>query len=309
MIRRILEELTIIPLNTNETQISMDEVLIALKDNPSDTVYITYKKELYGIITQGDISRCKHSVVTINQNFTYLTNWNYIEARKIFKDKEMIHKIPVVDDNRKLIGDYSRWDEKRQWSNENNTYEEYNLEVQNIYLVEPKNCKKELFEREKQYFHKNNIEYSLCNLDTIPLYFNGYNKFIFIDEDELRGAMSIYQNLGENSTKKLFTYKTFIQYPKLSVILKYLQTKGITTYTLSCRSTGSVYEKEYNKIVQERNKIIKGERTELIPEEFAKDFLGDLYTEEYYKTLSSDLKPEICYDDGVVKLKDVSSVC
>lgn len=310
MIRRKLEDLTVISVNANATFISVDEILAVLKDKPSDTVYVTIGQRLYGIVTGGDLKRCKKiGNVTINRSFTSLSDWNYMEARKVFKNKLMIHKIPVVDEKGYLVGDFSRWDEKR-WRKrlKDDSFVEESLAVHNLCLVQPIAYKKELFAQQKECFDTNNIQYISCDIDTISLYLNTNYNFIFVDEDELRGVMTSYPSLGERANK-LYTYKTFMEKIK-SVdicILNYLKMKGVQAYTLSCRMTGSEYEKKHNSVLQERRSIIMEDekKAKLIPEEFAQDFLAELYTEEYYESLSSDLKFEICCMDGVVQLKDV----
>lgn len=62
----------------------------------------------------GDISNAsylKKREVNINLNFTKVAENDYMKALSIFKEKESINSIPVIDSSNHLIGEYLRWND------------------------------------------------------------------------------------------------------------------------------------------------------------------------------------------------------
>lgn len=81
-------------------------------EKTSDTIYITRNKKLYGIIGRKEVlRRSPDGKVKINKSFTILTGYNVIKAHEIFQRNIYINKIPVINEQGELLGDYSRWDD------------------------------------------------------------------------------------------------------------------------------------------------------------------------------------------------------
>jgi citrate lyase synthetase len=62
----------------------------------------------------GDIGRAAdegRDFVKINKNFTKLSGREYMRARKLFLENAKINALPVVDEENRLLGDYTRWDD------------------------------------------------------------------------------------------------------------------------------------------------------------------------------------------------------
>lgn len=108
------DELTTIELAKNENSISIQRIAKILENRPASAVYCEQAGKLRGIISLGDVMRAAETGiehVNINTHFIYLRKGQYMNARKIFDDKENIYFIPVVEQNDVLLGAYSRWDD------------------------------------------------------------------------------------------------------------------------------------------------------------------------------------------------------
>lgn len=111
------EKLTVIEWDGATDKISLDILVQVILEKPSNMIYfVTERNRLYGIISMGDVARAKETglgYVVINKNFTRVMKNEYMEARRIFCEKENINALPVVDENNVLLGDYKRWDDLR----------------------------------------------------------------------------------------------------------------------------------------------------------------------------------------------------
>lgn len=79
-------------------------------------IYITNDEKMYGIVSKGDVARgIRNSkniedVINTNNKFIVYSNdeQSEIEARDIFDKKLKIKDIPVVDEERRILFQYSR---------------------------------------------------------------------------------------------------------------------------------------------------------------------------------------------------------
>lgn len=114
MIYKGRETLTILPLTEDRDYATYDELISALTELPSNSIYIERDGVLCGLITSGRIVRnCDEKTrrVPFNKKFTYVRPGEYMRARQIFKDKTKINALPVVSEDGRLLGEYVRWDD------------------------------------------------------------------------------------------------------------------------------------------------------------------------------------------------------
>lgn len=118
-------------LTFEEETVNLDCGVIreALCEKPCNIVLVEVKNRLFGIVSWGDISRAKKAgkdKVPINRSFTFLKGKQFMRAREIFREKERIREIPVIDEDGRLLGMCARSDDllyleyRNQW--EENRY-------------------------------------------------------------------------------------------------------------------------------------------------------------------------------------------
>jgi cytidyltransferase-like protein len=311
MIQRCLEELAIISLNTEQVDFAVEDINNILREKSSDVIYFILAKKLYGIVSTGDIRKCKGKRVGINREFTYLVNWDYMHARSIFRNNSKVNKLPVVDEEGYLLGDYSRWDDRRRimrckagcLGNLLNV-----IHHKTIYLVNPNQNKVDMFEYGKVMFQQEAITYSVCDNESIVSFFHEGNIFVFVDEDELRGVKSLYSQLINQYGIELYTLKALadqaIAYSEEKEILDILTKQGIVCYTLSLGDQENSWYQKYRSLQNKR--LINPNKNILPSTELAEGFFEELYSDKYFKSISNLPEAMHCID-GVNKLKDVNS--
>lgn len=114
MIYNKREYLSILQIEDDTNQVGFEILGKLLFDRPLNVVYCEKGDKLLGIITMGDVYRAKtegQRTVKLNTMFTCLHGFEYMKARTIFLESEKINALPIVDEEHRLIGDYSRWDD------------------------------------------------------------------------------------------------------------------------------------------------------------------------------------------------------
>lgn len=204
MHKRELDELAIYKLESEVDDIDIGLLHDLYVEKTSDIVYLTLDDKLYGIICYGDLLHRMHNgVVRIVKNFMKLNVFCNDEAKKIFVSKNNIHKIPVVNKEGRLLGDYSRWEDGNvgwvEWINSQvslwNNLKKYLKEkgYQKVYVVNPikgklwiKNIIIELFEPRK---------INIISIDKIKLselmHEEVKSLILTADEEERRGVLCI----------------------------------------------------------------------------------------------------------------------
>ena len=118
-------------LSFKEETANLDYSVIreVLCEKPCNIVFVEVKNRLFGIVSWGDILRANTAgkdKVPINRSFTFLKGKQFMLAREIFREKEKIREIPVIDENGFLLGMCARSDDllyleyRNQW--EENRY-------------------------------------------------------------------------------------------------------------------------------------------------------------------------------------------
>lgn len=236
MEKRDFELLAVYQIEDDEEMLPFESLYNLYAENTSDIIYITKDGILYGIICMGDVlyGHKKNDIVKINKSFTVLTGWNVIKAQEIFHRKKRINKIPVVNEQGKLLGDYSRWDDRLfiQRNRALLVQEEYVKKVlkpyKAVYAVEPAEKNNDCFRCLIKCFDEFQIEYKAIKKQQIVDKLLENAICIFQDEDERRSAECLcgiepylYDTYGKDITKfdlladkslhvRLATYKSLM---------------------------------------------------------------------------------------------------
>ena len=332
MIYTEYNKLTKINLMNEAGSISLDETGKVLKERPANVIYCELSGKLYGIISMGDIAHASddgEKAVRINRKFTSLKPNEYMKAKKIFKEKEKINAVPVIDENGRLLGDYTRWDDLfalqhlnlldehpyhadflRERGGEENNY---------FVLVKPNDAfgeKPSLMEKWKSRLDRMGVHTKVIDRMSVPEYIDKASLVLFTDEDELRGSFTLIKNIyhQEISWGKLYTYKKVwekarkeIRNKTLNQCLEYIKKKGAHILAIQFEDNGSEY---YNRLM---NKDIPQKFIDAgVPESAApplsarEDFFEELYTEEYANAVAWPPFRIEQFNGGIKRLKDIS---
>lgn len=310
--------LTVVELENGRNTIAFHELTQIILEKPSETIYCEKTGVLYGIITMGDILRASDAgaaEVTVNTRFTSVSPVKYMKARKIFRENDRIHALPVVNADNVLAGAYSRWDDllitrylmsgknggggvKRDWHNR-------------IALVRP--C--QLFKEKQQLFQesynflKNRMEVACIGYEEILDYVDKVEWIVLIDEDEFRAMDTLYAKIlhGYFKREKCITLKSFIEfieYRNAAAYFNIMKSKGIHIIDLKLKNTnykGRLYHDIINRFAAQGEKV-----SSKLPPSLYKGFFADLYTEEYAKNIFH-MNCAIENKSGCGKLKDCAT--
>lgn len=326
MLRRGLEELTIIELDKQETCVNVEKVRAILYTKPTDVIYFIYKNFLYGLICTEDILRKNEGgYIPINKKYTSLDTWDSKKARSIFGARSNIHKIPVTNSKNMLVGDYSAWNYDLSLKFHINHMDMMAFRKLNaqICLVEPIDSqidKKKCFTQMKMKFADSNIDYELCNKNNLAdKLHNNATLFLTTDQDEKMGLMGICGTFSLNRGESIFTYDDVLKLNEekyfkrtngiiMKRLVSQLEDQGILCYELAYPLEGK--NREYiikcEEEISKRLEHVYGMERIKIREEMAKDFFLDIYTDDYWKEIRN-LPGAQQWVNGVLKLKDVKS--
>lgn len=307
LIQRYFEELSVVSLDHKKTEFNRTEFFDIIYGQESDITYITFENQLYGVISAGDIKRCENGIIKINQRFTYLLDWDYMKAKKIFSEKRNINKVPVVDEAGCLLGDYSRWDDKRWYRRSKGgcLHGLFNSFInKEMILVNPGKEKQWMFEFVRDCFDREKVKYKVCCMKDFPLFLTKEEAYwIFVDEEDLYCVKGIYRELIKYP-QSFFTFKDLIGSVTISGeekgILNQLIERGVQCITVSDRPCDSP---RFRDALRKRFKNVN---ENVFPKEFAEDFFEELYSEEYYESIVN-IPLEMYCENGVNKIKDVRS--
>lgn len=329
MIRRSLDELVIFETDMDSSCIHVDQLKDILTQKTSEIVYFTRNGQLYGIVSTGDIIRVhENKLVEINTNFISMSGWNVIRAKKIFTNYKNVHKIPVVDRDGKLVGDYSRWDDLNFLIRNMQEFNDLVAAMLNGrscgdyfgVLIHPGNTdvrKLKIYKQMKAAFDKGNTKYVEIYKAEVLTYLSQKCAILFVDQDDLKGTWSIWGKILDSTVAEIMTYHSFLlkgaekKYSMMNdmaamKILKQIQRGGIKCYTLSCRENINGYLNKYIMKQTERLRAVPKEQRSAIRPEIAKDFFGELYTKEYWEEIVA-MPLSMQSNNGVNRLKDTES--
>ncbi|MCH5249304.1 MAG: adenylyltransferase/cytidyltransferase family protein [Lachnospiraceae bacterium] len=323
------DKLTIKKLKNEVSCLSFDELGKILEECPANVIYCELDGKLYGIISTGDVARASDhgkNVVNINRKFTSVKSNEYMKVRQIFKEKERINAVPVIDENGRLLGDYTRWDDLLMLERLN-LFDEYTYftdflrrgENNYIALVKPHDAfdeKLSLMKKWKSKLDRLGVRVKVIDRMSVPQYIDKVNLVLFTDEDEWRGSITLIEKIHHKKLidDKLYTYKGAwrkarkeIEDKTLDECLEYIRKKGAHILNIHFSDNGSEY---YDRLV--RNEIHQKYVNEDVPPSnwlplsAMEDFFEELYTEEYANAVSwPPFKVEKFNE--ITRIKDISS--
>ena len=313
-------------LARQEEYVHVDQLREILCSKPTDVVYFVYENVLYGLISTEDILwKNKNGYVTINKTYTKLDAWDSIKARSIFKERCNIHKIPVINEKKMLIGDYSVWnfDWTLEWHIKHIDIERIKKLAGNICLAEPRDLrtdKGKSYIQMREKFDELRISYEVCGKsDLLEKLNNEDNIFLVADQDEKMGFLGICATLFLDRTDNIFSCTDFLGSSEeetfkkangliMKKLVSRLRNQGISCYELAypLKGKNNDYILQCEREINERLRNVKGEERIKIREDMAKEFFGDIYTDEYWKDIRN-LPGAQHWVNGILKLKDVES--
>lgn len=321
-------KLTTINLMNAADSLSFDEIATILKERPANVIYCELDEKLYGIISMGDVARASdegRNAVSINKKFTSIKPDEYMKVRRIFQEKEKINAVPVIDKNGRLLGDYTRWDnllvleyldlfEKHTYlanflGEETNNY---------IALVKPNDSsdkRQSIMEKWRSELDRIGVRAEVIDRTCVPQYIDKVDLVLFTDEDELRGSVTLIQNIYHKELiwDKLYTYRRFwerarkeIEDKTLDECLEYIMEKGVHILAIQFQDNGSEYYQGVRKDIPQKfidEDVLPNAR---LPLSAMEDFFEELYTEEYANAVA--YHPfKIEKFNGVTRIEDISS--
>lgn len=198
MIRRDIAQLAVYDTKEELDSVPFDCLRNLYLDKTSEIIYFTREKILYGIVCTREAISGKE-VITINKSFTAVQEGDIIKACRTFQArKTRIHKIPIVNEQGELVGDYSCWDDMLYIErNQNRLMQKESvkkvLEIYNkIYVVQPIAYKISVYMQLTSHLDHFGIEYIPLDKEQIAGKLLENACFIFVDEDERRGTECLF---------------------------------------------------------------------------------------------------------------------
>lgn len=200
MEKRDIERLAVYSIESETEMLSFNQFHQLYIEKTSEIIYITKKEHLYGIVCMGEAlaAHKQNGFVRINKSFTFLKDKNVIKAHEIFRDRRNINKIPIVNEQGRLIGDYSRWDDML-YSARNHALFMKKSDVkkilagyETIYIIEPVEKKHAVYLSMMKYLDCFEIGYEIINKEQFGKRLTEEAVCIFLNEDERRGIQCLY---------------------------------------------------------------------------------------------------------------------
>lgn len=315
------DQLTITEISAYEDVISFDKLAEIILYRPSNIIYCECKGKLYGIISSGDIIRASkkgNDFVAVNQNFTWVSNNEYMRARTIFHEKRSttLDEIPVLNSNHELIGNYSRWDTDLLFRIKFRSLEAELLQkyYKNVTVVRPSTISEEKrynFENFKNYLKLKGVDFLCIEKNDAGDYFDRVEEIWFADHAERRAISVLYKYIWHKDTgkTKCRVYKDFFSVGMNRVITKgYLQNvkkKGVhlLNLTVDFDAEKDNYFKALVEEMEHRFLAVGKVLSPVLPEDLYEEFFDDLYSENYAESVAQ-INFLIETRSGCAKLRD-----
>lgn len=201
-------------LNDEKDIASFDTLAENILNKPSNMIYRESKGKLYGVISMGDVvrfSQRKIDYVVINRKFTQIRPNEYMAARQMFHEKRNINAIPVVDEDKRLLWAYVRWND----SYDRNLFSIGKTEgvlksYKCVVLVRPceifrERCRR--FETFYKYLLSLGVSVKDIANGEAADYIDKAGLILFVDEDELRAIKTLVKAIRLD---KIFMFIKFI---------------------------------------------------------------------------------------------------
>ncbi len=315
--------LSIIQTDDESGSVSFEKLAAVLFERPSNIVYCEKDGRLYGIISMGDVHRAsgKKHTVQINTSFTYLRGPEYIRSRKIFRERKNINALPIVDEQHRLIGDLSRWDDAAAEHTDDLLMDRrYAADILKKYrkaaIVAPSiriSQKTQLIRIWRKLFAEAGVETDIISKEDILRSFASHDMVFFTDEDELWGLGTLYHKLlGQNyswaQTRTLRSLKEEAdRYADVSMgetILRDIMDSGVHVITLRLETGRRPYWAALEQELDRKFRAIGAKRACEPHEEFWEDFYDDMYSPDYASELGMQ-EYQLVFENGCQKLKDI----
>lgn len=308
--------------------VAFDKLAKIVLDNPSDIVYFVKAGKLQGLISMSDIRRAKErerSCVDINTSFSFLHGFEYMKARKIFLENDRINALPIVDEDCKLLGDYSRWDEDLfDYSLDflkGNNYTDIALEKFNkVAIVYPSKQDLKKMKRIKvwkDFLQSYNVDVEIVQKEDVIEGINNNDKLLFVNEDEHRGLVCLYKDIFGNKNCD-WTKADSLEFMLKNIsdnisniisdtmsesILLNLKEMGVHVLNLQVQTKENTYWKNVFQKIELKFKKMESEKNYDIHEELWKDFYDDEYSVDYAAEVGTQDYPCININT-YIQLKD-----
>lgn len=324
MRRREVAELAVYQTKEEIDVLLLEKLRNLYINKTSEIIYITKACKLYGIVCLGDILKnVSDGKVKINKNFISLKENSIIEAKDIFKKKKNINKIPIVDEDGELVGDYTRWEDDFYIERNQNRYLNSKIakrmlsNYKNVYVVEPIEIYTTAYLRLLSFLENIHVDYRIVNKERVNEMIADQTLFIYFNEDERRGVQCLYgfvidqyeELCGFEEKVRFTTYRNLmsiifwetelkdlnLQKPnimpynrideKTSVLFSQLRNRGIKCFCLySDEREKTEYAKKFFQKVYERISKYPINQEEQWPHKGEDDeFYDELYQIEDYK--------------------------
>lgn len=280
MKKRNYDELAVYCLEEEKRQVLIQEVRNLFIKKTTEVIYFVLNQRLYGIICLGDCLRMDNGYIKINTEFSQITNWDLMRAKHMFMENCKINKIPVVNEEHMLMGDYSRWDDelttKHFISDDMKAVLLMHIKKKSrVYIVVGDIGQGEGFKSYSDGKSTQNI-----NIYDVKNYCSEDAVFIFGSEDERRAAECYYGRRNPNFATWPQLYRNYIKrdIDELELTLSALRQEGLYICLL-----GNYHE---NAALQNACAMAMSKRLEEEENPWSA-FLDDLYTESYGEKIAS----------------------
>lgn len=198
MIRRDITQLAICQTAEKLDQISFGCLQKFYYEKPSETIYFTVGKILYGIVCMGEVLHKENGMVKINKAFTVMTGFNMNKAYGIFSKCARIYKIPVVNAQGELLGDYSRWDdrlyilENQKKLMKQETVKRILESYHAVYVIEPAENADVNYLQLLEYLNCYQVKFDVLDKEQLQDKLFEKSILIFLNEDERMAVQCLY---------------------------------------------------------------------------------------------------------------------
>lgn len=199
MLKRSVHQLAVYEIDKDMDTIQFACLRQLFLEKTSEIIYIIKEKKLYGIICMGEVLNSDHDGnVCINKNFTVLDEQDVIKAHKIFKKNLRINKIPIVNKQGQLIGDYSRWEDmlyiarcQERLMTEDAVKNILKI-YETVYVIEPADIQDIQYKSLLNYLRAFEINFIMLTKEQIGKTLEEKAICIMLNEDERRGVQCLY---------------------------------------------------------------------------------------------------------------------
>lgn len=200
MVKRNFSQLAVYEIKIEAECIPLEHLRKLYLEKTSEIIYVVKDNKLYGIVCMAEVlyGHKLNPIVKINRTYTVLTGFNIIKAHEIFRSRSSINKIPVVNREGELIGDYSRWNDMLYIEqNHGRLIKEKKLTsiletYETVYVVIPVSSKCSGYLYMLNMLEKLKINYQLLDKGQISGKLREKAICIFLNEDEKRGIQCLY---------------------------------------------------------------------------------------------------------------------